>query len=78
MRARPKPESPKPEVAAGMDEMEFTEAESNMNDLVSEYQQYLGSTEPEVTAVTVYVCRLSGLGSRKNDFSHIFRSTMRE
>ena len=25
---------------AGMDEMEFTEAESNMNDLVSEYQQY--------------------------------------
>ena len=25
---------------SGMDEMEFTEAESNMNDLVSEYQQY--------------------------------------
>lgn len=24
----------------GMDEMEFTEAESNMNDLLSEYQQY--------------------------------------
>merc|ERR1711977_477215 len=24
----------------GMDGMEFTEAESNMNDLVSEYQQY--------------------------------------
>jgi tubulin beta len=24
----------------GMDEMEFTEAESNMLDLVSEYQQY--------------------------------------
>jgi len=24
----------------GMDEMEFTEAESNMNDLFSEYQQY--------------------------------------
>ena len=23
-----------------MDEMEFTEAESNMNDLVAEYQQY--------------------------------------
>lgn len=23
-----------------MDKMEFTEAESNMNDLVSEYQQY--------------------------------------
>ncbi|KAL7486313.1 hypothetical protein ACHAW6_011901 [Cyclotella cf. meneghiniana] len=27
----------------GMDEMEFTEAESNMNDLVSEYQQYQGT-----------------------------------
>src|SRR4051812_33418528 len=25
-----------------MDEMEFTEAESNMNDLISEYQQYQG------------------------------------
>lgn len=24
----------------GMDEMEFTKAESNMNDMVSEYQQY--------------------------------------
>lgn len=24
----------------GMDQMEFTEAESNMNDLISEYQQY--------------------------------------
>jgi tubulin beta len=24
----------------GMDEMEFREAESNMNDLVSEYQQF--------------------------------------
>jgi hypothetical protein len=27
-------------VLSGMDEMEFTEAESNMNDLISEYQQY--------------------------------------
>ena len=27
-------------IGEGMDEMEFTEAESNMNDLVSEYQQY--------------------------------------
>lgn len=26
--------------AEGMDEMEFTEAESNMNDLINEYQQY--------------------------------------
>ena len=28
----------------GMDEMEFTEAESNMNDLVSEYEQYQEAT----------------------------------
>ena len=27
-----------------MDEMEFTEAEANMNDLVSEYQQYQEAT----------------------------------
>uniref|UniRef100_A0A7S1ESU4 Tubulin beta chain n=1 Tax=Timspurckia oligopyrenoides TaxID=708627 RepID=A0A7S1ESU4_9RHOD len=31
----------------GMDEMEFTEAESNMNDLVSEYQQYQEATAQE-------------------------------
>nr|CAH7723951.1 unnamed protein product [Callosobruchus chinensis] len=31
----------------GMDEMEFTEAESNMNDLVSEYQQYQEATADE-------------------------------
>ena len=30
--------------AEGMDEMEFTEAESNMHDLVSEYQQYQESS----------------------------------
>jgi len=31
----------------GMEEMEFTEAESNMNDLVSEYQQYEQATAEE-------------------------------
>ncbi|XP_025316196.1 tubulin beta-4B chain-like [Canis lupus baileyi] len=31
----------------GMDEMEFTEAKSNMNDLVSEYQQYQDSRAEE-------------------------------
>lgn len=31
----------------GMDEMEFTEAESNMNDLVAEYQQYQDATVDE-------------------------------
>ncbi|KAI0394184.1 tubulin beta chain [Xylariaceae sp. FL0594] len=29
-----------PYISDGMDEMEFTEAESNMNDLINEYQQY--------------------------------------
>lgn len=40
-----------------MDEMEFTEAESNMNDLVSEYQQYQEATadEPEFDADEVSV-----------------------
>ncbi|KAJ9563839.1 hypothetical protein OSB04_008999 [Centaurea solstitialis] len=32
----------------GMDEMEFTEAESNMNDLVSEYQQHQDAVTNEV------------------------------
>ncbi|GMG20101.1 unnamed protein product [Ambrosiozyma monospora] len=32
-------------ISEGMDEMEFTEAESNMNDLVSEYQQYQDATD---------------------------------
>ena len=31
----------------GMDKMEFIEAESNMNDLVSEYQQYQDATAEE-------------------------------
>jgi tubulin beta len=31
----------------GMDEMEFTEAESNLNDLVSEYQQYQDAAADE-------------------------------
>ncbi|CAG9829420.1 unnamed protein product [Diabrotica balteata] len=31
----------------GMDEMKFTEAESNMNDLVAEYQQYHDSRVEE-------------------------------
>jgi len=31
----------------GMDEMEFTEAESNLNDLISEYQQYQDATTDE-------------------------------
>ena len=33
-----------------MDEMEFSEAESNMNDLVSEYQQYQDASAEEEPA----------------------------
>ncbi|KAL0602418.1 beta chain [Plecturocebus cupreus] len=33
-----------------MDEMKFTEAESNLNDLVSKYQQYQDSTAEEEVA----------------------------
>merc|ERR1712032_1670209 len=33
--------------AEGMDEMEFTEAESNLNDLICEYQQYQDATADE-------------------------------
>ena len=41
----------------GMDEMEFTEAESNMNDLVSEYQQYQDATvEEEGVIACVLAC----------------------
>ncbi len=43
----------------GMDEMEFTEAESNMNDLVAEYQQYQDATaeeEGEFDEVSVWGC----------------------
>jgi tubulin beta len=42
----------------GMDPMEFTEAESNMNDLVSEYQQYqdagAGDSDDEEDAESDY------------------------
>ena len=39
----------------GMDEMEFTEAESNMNDLVSEYQQYQVSGSPALYLTIVLI-----------------------
>ena len=38
----------------GMDEMEFTEAESNMNDLVSEYQQYQVISQRIIVAEAVF------------------------
>jgi hypothetical protein len=37
-----------------MDEMEFTEAATNINDLISEYQQYETSAEDEVDAGVIY------------------------
>lgn len=39
-----------------MDEMEFTEAESNMNDLVSEYQQYQVRSGPRLSKSTCEEC----------------------
>jgi len=50
----------------GMDEMEFTEAESNMNDLISEYQQY---------QVRLLVKYSSILASNKCPFSHFQEAT---
>uniref|UniRef100_A0A914RP96 Beta-tubulin n=1 Tax=Parascaris equorum TaxID=6256 RepID=A0A914RP96_PAREQ len=47
----------------GMDEMEFTEAESNMNDLISEYQQY--QVKFVITTQTL----------RKSEESSLFEST---
>jgi len=40
--------------AEGMEEMEFTEAESNMHDLVNEYQQYEHATVDDVIAGDEY------------------------
>jgi len=40
--------------AEGMEEMEFTEAESNMHDLVNEYQQYERATVDDVIAGDEY------------------------
>jgi tubulin beta len=37
-----------------MDEMEFTEAESNMNDLISEYQQYQEATNDDDDYINGY------------------------
>ena len=46
----------------GMDEMEFTEAESNMNDLVSEYQQYQDASAEEEGARPAAFDGPTGLG----------------
>ena len=48
--------------------MEFTEAESNMNDLVSEYQQYQVPMFP-FSYVTIYISKYDGDSYKKIPFS---------
>ncbi|KAL0724978.1 hypothetical protein Bca4012_039577 [Brassica carinata] len=59
----------------GMDEMEFTEAESNMNDLVSEYQQYQDATADEEGVLGVLaplpLTSISSLGIINIDYNFI-------
>ena len=50
-----------------MDEMEFTEAESNMNDLVSEYQQYQVCIGLNVNKVLVLTYVMGGI-AHENSF----------
>jgi len=50
----------------GMDEMEFTEAESNMNDLVSEYQQYQDATAEEENEMDEEGEAQAGMWENKN------------
>ena len=67
-----------------MDEMEFTEAESNMNDLVSEYQQYQDATaedeeemdeeEMEWSAFILFMFSLSNLPNTINNNFFFFFS----
>ena len=67
----------------GMDEMEFTEAESNMNDLVSEYQQYQEATiddedfeDNQVSQISLSKFRLkNSLGFQKQALTTIKTST---
>jgi hypothetical protein len=47
-----------------MDEMEFTEAESNMNDLVAEYQQYQDATAGFYLRYTAKFAKISSNASR--------------
>ena len=49
----------------GMDEMEFTEAESNMQDLVAEYQQYQDATYVSIFSSTTPLDLIVSLGSRR-------------
>lgn len=54
----------------GMDEMEFTEASSNINDLVSEYQQYQDAAVGDDE--THFDVRFLTPGSRFNENSSSF------
>ena len=55
-----------------MDEMEFTEAESNMNDLISEYQQYQDATTEEDNAAPAEEEAAWRRGENKVSFLNIF------
>ena len=49
----------------GMDEMEFTEAESNMQDLVAEYQQYQDATYVQVALFVSALVDLNSVALRR-------------
>jgi tubulin beta len=40
-------------ISSVMDEMEFTEAESNIDDLISEYQQYRAASSTDRSGETI-------------------------
>lgn len=60
-------------VNEGMDEMEFTEAQSNMIDLVSEYQQYQEATadEGDDSEEDEFECEPSELGTLGRSQFHV-------
>ena len=60
----------------GMDEMEFTEAESNMNDLVSEYQQYQDAAVEEEGKPPALLRTLPAMGSCCELSHYVYRGQL--
>ena len=66
-----------------MDEMEFTEAESNMNDRVSEYQKYQEATAEdegkfyEEEEEEAWINFIKQLDLVRFDFDYIFKKVMK-
>jgi len=54
-----------------MDEMEFTEAESNLNDLVSEYQQYQEAGVGDQEGNNDTVLQLAGQPTEQNELAMV-------